>query len=42
MYGEYDFADEKLRDSVGLRVPKNLGVSVLECPEPEIAVSEGK
>ena len=28
-HGEYDFADEKLQDSVGLETPKNLDLSVV-------------
>ena len=30
--GEYDFSDEKLKDSVGLRVPKILELSVTGKP----------
>ena len=29
VHGEYDFSDEKLKDSVGLRVPKILELSVV-------------
>ncbi|MBC8871867.1 MAG: site-specific integrase [Planctomycetes bacterium] len=29
LHGEYDFSDEKLKDSVGLRVPKILELSVV-------------
>ena len=36
LQGEYDFSDEKLQDSVGLRVPKNLGLEALENREDEI------
>jgi len=39
MHGEYDFADEKLQDSIGLRVPKDVGAFVFERREPEIVAS---
>ena len=29
LHGEYDFSDEKLQDSVGLRIPKILELSVV-------------
>ena len=29
LHGEYDFSDQKLQDSVGLRVPKILELSVV-------------
>jgi hypothetical protein len=28
LHGEYDFSDEKLRDSVGLHIPNTLALSV--------------
>jgi len=27
LHGEYDFSDEKLKDSIGLQAPKILGVT---------------
>ena len=27
LHGEYDFSDEKLQDSVGLSIPKNLALT---------------
>jgi hypothetical protein len=28
LHGEYDFSDEKLQDSVGLRIPKKLALTI--------------
>lgn len=39
LHGEYDFSDDKLQDSVGLRVPITLGLQALENPEDEIAAT---
>ena len=42
LHGEYDFSDEKLQDSVGLSVVKNLGLRALENPEDEIAATAAR
>ena len=39
LHGEYDFSDDKLQDSVGLRLPKNLVLKALENREEEMAAT---
>ena len=39
LHGEYDFSDDKLQDSVGLRVPNNLGLKALENRKDEFSVT---
>ncbi len=42
LHGEYDFSDDKLQDSVGLRVPKTLGLHGHEDPADKNAAMDAR